>query len=249
MRKLTATVLVLLSFALTGCVQMQMNTVIEGDGSGTFTMIYSMFEDVASALEELGELGMPGQQQQDAPTLDDFDKGEMEKACKEHNVKLKKFERGTVDGKDRLEIVMEFKRLEDLSHTLSGSLKESGGLALFKKDDGNYWLRSVEYEGKAAEEETAAEMGPASMENMNMENMGKSMEVMGKLMASAQELDIGMRITVPGDIVSHNAQRVEDKTLIWELNSSNMMTAASNMEPDVVFSGKGVKIKAPAYED
>jgi hypothetical protein len=251
MKWLLATAIVLFSFTLTGCVQMHMDTVIEKDGSGTFTMIYAMSTSVAEAMQELSALDMPGEQQ-DAPTLDDFDKEEMAKACQEHNVKLKKFDRSTVDGKERIEIVMEFQRVEDISKVLNKSTEQGDGMGIFKKADGNYWLRSVELEETAAApeaEEEAPGMDPSAMQDMNMEAMGKSMEIMGKLMSSASELDVAMRITVPGDIVSHNAQRVEGNTLIWELNSENMMTASSGMEPDIVFSPKGVKIDAPAWED
>jgi hypothetical protein len=79
--------------------------------------------------------------------------------------------------------------------------------------------------------------------------MQKSMEIMGKLMASASQLDVAMRITVPGEVVSNNAMRQEGNTLIWEINSSNMMTAGGGMEPEIVFSGKGLKISAPAWEE
>jgi len=56
-------------------------------------------------------------------------------------------------------------------------------------------------------------------------------------------MDVRLEITVPGDIVSSNAPQTEGRTSIWSINSSNMMTAGQNTEPEIVFSGKGLKIK------
>jgi hypothetical protein len=255
MQKIVATALVILPVALSGCLQMHMDTVIEDDGSGIFTLSYSMSETVAESLEELKEVGMPGQDDMDdAPTLDDFKKDEIEKACKEHGVKVKKFKRATVDGRDKLDIVLAFKNPNDLSAALASTMEHQGGIQLFKTSDGNYTLKVIEVEEKeneASEDDDPSDQEyPQSMQDMDPEKMGKSMEIMGKLMSSISELDVAMRITVPGEILEHNAQRVEDKTLIWEINSSNMMTMGSDasMEPDIVFSGKGIKIDVPTWQ-
>ncbi len=58
------------------------------------------------------------------------------------------------------------------------------------------------------------------------------------------ELDISMKMTVPGDIIESNAPTVEGRTSIWNIDSSNMMSGNTDMEPNIVFSGKGLKIKA-----
>ncbi len=250
MKKLTALTLILLSFSLAGCVKMHMDTIIDKDGSGTFTMTYAMAPDVAQAFKELSETSMPGQDQQGAPTLDDFSKEKLEENCKKHDVKLTKFERGTADGKDQVTFEMKFKSLQDLSAVLSSTQGEKSGLGLFKMADGNYVLQEYDMpaEETAAEVEGEVEPGEpdaADMQNMDPQAMQKSMEVMGKLMASASQLDIAMRITVPGEVISNNAMRQEGNTLIWEINSSNMMTASGGMEPEIVFSGKGLKISAP----
>ncbi len=249
MKKFAPFAILLWFFTLAGCVQMHMETVIEKDGSGTFAMSYSMSESVAEAIKELKDMDMPGQNMDDAPSLDDFNQEEIEKACKESGVKLQKFERSTLDGKENLEMVIAFKHINDLSDALTSTMNEQGGgFKIFKTSDGNYNLVAVEPEAQQSEpeEEESPSESPQSMEDMDPEMMGKSMEIMGKLMGSMSELDIGMRVTVPGEILRHNAQRVEGNTLIWEINSSNMMSGdAGSMEPDIVFSGKGVKIDAP----
>ena len=250
-QKTSAAAIVLLPAVLTGCVHMHMETDIAKDGSGTFTMTYSMSETVAQSLKELEELGMPGQQDMDdAPTFDDFKKEEIEKACKERDVKLQKFERTTVDGREFLEMVLTFKHPNDLADALATAMEEQGGMRLFKTASGDYTLRMIEIPETEDDEDDAEEDDdPHEMTEMDPEKMGKSMEIVGKLMDSLSELDVAMRITVPSEILEHNAQRVEGRTLIWEINSSNMMTMSdeTNMEPDIVFSGEGVKIDAPLW--
>ena len=84
-------------------------------------------------------------------------------------------------------------------------------------------------------------------EEFDPEKAGKLMEVMGKLMASVSELAVTTRITVPGDVIEHNAPKLEGRTAIWEINAENMMTAGASMgSPEIVFSGKGLKFDAPA---
>jgi len=256
MKRLAAITILSSALFLTGCVQMHMDTIIEKDGSGTFTINYAMSQEVAEAIQELQNMDMPNQSGMDeAPTLDDFKKEEIEKSCKDHDVKLKKFDRTTVEGKEKLEMVMEFENIDDLSDALASTIEEQGSLKIFKTPDGNYNLRTVEVKAKSEEEEDIAETEDSfessgqEAEEYDPEKMGKSMEIMGKLMSSISELDVAMRITVPSEIISHNAQRVEGKTLIWEINSTNIMSGeVGNMEPDIVFSGEGVKIKAPLQE-
>ena len=59
------------------------------------------------------------------------------------------------------------------------------------------------------------------------------------------DLDILMKITVPGDVIESNAPQVDGRTSIWKIDSSNMMEQQGELEPVITFSGKGVKIKAP----
>ena len=249
MNKLIATATILLCFGLAGCMQVHMDTDIAKDGSGTFTMSFAMSTEVAQTLQEMSSLSPPGQQQ-DTPSLDDFDRDKIEAACKKHDVKLTKYERMTANGKDTVTMVMEFKNLQDLSAVLSNTQGDKTGIGIFKQADGNYLLKEYDLPAElVAEEEPAEEAAEQAPAEMDPAAMGKSMELMGKLMASASELEVSMRITVPGEVISHNAMRQEDKTLVWEINSENMMTMQGGMEPEIVFSGKGLKIKALDLEE
>lgn len=235
--------LVLTGLFATGCVQMHMDTVLEKDGSGTLTMMYAMSPTVAEALAELSD--MPGDKSGgEAPTLADFDQDTMKKACKRHDCELKKF---ALNGDNtQLSFEIAFSSLENLSKALvdGQSAGGAGGFALYRTADGNYTIDSYEYESAEGESEEEAEETVVDMSDADPEAMQKSMAVMGKLMGAISELDVQMKITVPNDIISHNAHRVEGRTLIWEINASNMMQMGDDMEPRIVFSGQGLDIPA-----
>jgi hypothetical protein len=242
--------MVVLTLVLGGCLQAKIDTTIAADGSGTLSMTYSMSAEVAKAMEEMaalgGEKGM-GEEMSLMPT--DIDRAEFEKACSESGVTLKKFEESSPDGGKKMDILLAFKSLDGLSEAMRKGMKgdNDGSLAIFKRADGNYVLRAVK--GAEGEDEEPAEEPEAEeteSPDADIENAGKMMELMGKLMGSISELDVAMRVTVPGDVIQHNAPKLEGRTMIWEINAENMMTAGASMgEPEIVFSGKGLKIDAP----
>ena len=236
---------------LSGCIQMHSTTVIDKDGSGNATFQLSLSEGVGAAMKEMKAMGgdMGGGQSMDFPAFDEIDKAQLEKAAKEHGVTIKKFSRDPINGREALSIEMSFKDLKGFSYMMNkvmGDGPNEGGMGIFETDDGNYVLRSTTYEypeEAAAEEAAESESSESEQESMNPDMMGKQMEVMGKLMASMGELEIRMEITVPGDIIATNAPQQEGRTSIWAVDSSNMMTQQENMEPEITFSGKGLKIK------
>ncbi len=237
MKKLMTLMLMMaLAIMATGCVQVHMDTEIEKDGSGTMEMTMSLSKVVSDVLKEeaadddLAEIG----------DLMKMEKKEIEEKIKGHDVKIKKFKKSIVNERETLEMAFEFKSLEGLSYALNQTQGEgSEGMAIVDLGDGNYALKSYEYNWPAQAEEEEEE----EEEEMNPEDMQKQMELMGKLMGAMGELEFSMKITVPGDIVESNAPVVEGRTSIWNINSSNMMTAGGDMEPNIVFSGKGLKIK------
>jgi hypothetical protein len=153
-----------------------------------------------------------------------------------------------VDGRETLNIILAFEDLKGLSFVMGRIMGEGGGggMGIFDAGDGNLVLRQAEYDfpdESEAEEEEAGAPTPEDMQNMDPQKMQKQMEIMGKLMGAMAELDVSFKITVPGDIVSSNAPETEGRTSVWAINSSNMMTMDQDMDPEIVFSGKGLKIK------
>jgi len=96
-----------------------------------------------------------------------------------------------------------------------------------------------------AEEDTEVEveMSMDSMADLDFDKIQNQMELMGKMMGAISELEMKMKITVPGDIVESNAHQVEGRTSIWAIDSSNMTSEDGDMEPHIVFSSKCLKLK------
>ena len=249
MKKLMFALVAVLSLALLGgCIQMYSDTVIDKDGSGKASMKLSVSKVVAESMDEMKAAGMDEDGEMDMLDFSKIDEKELKEKAKKYGVKIKKLENHVVDGRPTLEVDVEFEDLKGMSFVMGGLMGEgggSGGLGIFDNGDGNYVLKSTEYEFEDAwtedEEEEEEETGA---DEMNPEQMQKQMELMGKLMAASAELEVIMKITTPGDIIESNAPQTDGRTSIWTINSSNMMSAGQDMEPNIVFSGKGLKIKA-----
>jgi len=253
MRRFAMFVLLGAAVLLAGCVQMHSETVIEKDGSGHATFKLSLSQAVTESLDELEALdsdqGMGGEM----PSLEDFDRDELEKVARQNDVKITKFEKGIVDGRQTVDIGLDFASVAGLSRTLDvlgGDDEEPRVWTILQRDDGNYVLTSIPDEEprpweEEDEDEAEATAEPADPEKAQ-EDAQKAMAIMGKLMGSMQELDVSMKITVPGEVLDSNAPEVEGNTSIWAVNAANMMQAQEmDMEPEIVFSSKGVKIDAP----
>jgi hypothetical protein len=245
MKNITILLALIAMTALTGCLQMSSDTVINKDGSGSMNMTFTMSLEVEEAFAEMKSLdtGMD-EDMGEVPLFDDsFDKSALEKTLKKSGAKLSSYSNSVDAGNRTVKIGIDFKDAAGMQ-AAGAVFGEGGGIGLFETADGNYLLTVVE--GPAVEEEEEVEPDMPDMEDMGaaMENAAKSMEIMGKLMSHMGDIAIEMRVTLPGDIISHNAPLVEGRTCIWTIDSSNMMSAQNMGEPEIVFSGQGLKIKA-----
>jgi len=242
MKKLMIPALAILVAALAGCVQVKMATDIAKDGSGTYTMTYSVSQEVEQTLNEMRALGGDMAEQMDeAPDFADFDRDEFTGKIAKHGVKLVAYSNDVRDGRRIVELKLSYPDLVSLSDALGGSFGGGGGgMKITKNGAGDYVLASYQVQ-QTEEAETEDEAAPEDM-NAAMQNAAKSMELMGRLMAHISEMSMAIAITLPGDVLESNAHRVEGRTCIWEINANNMMQA-EGMEPHVVFSGKGLSIK------
>lgn len=241
---------ILAAINLTGCVIFHSVTEIKGDGSGVAELTMSMSPSVQEAIKELQAMDSPQSQDMDFPMMSELDKDTVEKAARGHGVKVRKFEKATADGRETVSIVLAFDDLEGFSYVMSHVMGEGDsneGMGIFDAGDGNYVLKGAEYDFTDVEEKAEEPADASSIEdmaNMDPAQMQKQMEIMGKLMGAMGELDVSMKITVPGDIVKTNAPETDGRTSIWTVNSSNMMSMdQNNMEPEIVFSAKGLKLK------
>jgi hypothetical protein len=237
------------SAMLAGCVQLHSEAEINKKGGGTATITVSMSAAVAEAVKEMQELDLEGGPGGDMPSFSDIERDVIESRVKDFGVKITKFDRGTVDGRETLTIAYEFEDMRGMSAAMQAVMGDSdsgeNGLGIFDAGDGNLVLRTTSYDFPdwSTEEEEAEEAESESPAEMDPEKMQKQMEIMGKMMGAIAELDISMKITVPGEIVETNAPTQEGRTSIWTIDSSNMMSADQDMEPNIVFKGKGLDIK------
>jgi hypothetical protein len=249
-RLVMLTLMALATLAFPGCVQMRSETIIDQSGGGTASFTVSMSQAVSDALKQMQELDPAGGPGGDMPAFDDLDRATLEKRVKEYGVKITRFEKGARDGRETLDIAYEFKDLKGLSAAMGGIMSggESGenGLGIFDAGSGNLVLRSASYDfpdWNAEETTTDEATGPTDLDPQQMQ---QQMALMGTLMGAIAELDVSMKITVPGDIVSTNAPGQEGRTSIWAVNAGNMMSMGQDMDPEIVFSGKGLKITPQA---
>ena len=257
MKKFLFCVLALVvAVAASGCVRMHSVTDIAADGSGTATLEFSLSESVAAALQEMEELdpGAGSGGDMEMPSLSEIKKERIEQAIEPYDVKLTSFSHDTAEGRESIKMAFAFKDLKGLSAAMGAAMGEQpeDGLGIYEAGDGNYVLKKASYDfsdfPEFDDEEDAAEDEAEEPAEQTPEQMQKQMEIMGKLMGAMSELDVSLKITVPGEIVETNAPQQEGRTSIWTINSSNMMTAGPDMEPHIVFSGKGLKIKSALKE-
>lgn len=244
MRRVLFVVLVAWLSLLAGCLTFHSSIVIGPDGSGTCKLNYSISEEIRDAIAESGAAGEEGK---DMPSLDDFDRAKMEERAKANGVSLKSYDHKTVDGRETLTVEMTFKDVTSLSRVMAFAGGDGGVLAILRNAEGNYVLTSIPDPNPPAEEPAAPE---EPEEPATPEDPAKAMELMGKLMAAINELDIRMEVTVPGDVLSSSAPTVEGRTSIWAINAANMMSAQTmDTDPEITFAKDGVKIDAPVQQE
>ena len=250
MKRIIALGLTALVLATTGCVQLESNVVIEKDGSGTLNVTYTIPLDVESALREMASLDSGMDEDMGMPPLFDesFDMSAMKSDLEPHGVKMKDYS-NTVEGEARVvRLSLAFTDVDGMQAALENAGGGDAAMGLRRTSDGNYYIGEVPsaHAFDEEDEEEAVEYDPSDMEDMGaaMKNAARSMELMGVLMSRASEMKVQWTITVPGDVISNNADSVDGRTCTWVLDSSTMMSG-SMASPEIVFSGAGLKIEAP----
>lgn len=241
MRKLLAPALVVLAAAhLSGCVILESDTDVQADGSGTLEVSVSLADDIKRSLADLKTMEA-GRSPLDFPDLDSITREAIAAAGADHGVEVEKFERSAADGRQMLDLMLSFADLEGLSYVMSRILSDGndqGGLGIYAAADGNFVLKPATYDFPPA----PAKERPKP-ETQAAPDQARQMELMGRMMDALAELDVTMRITVPGEIVTSSAPATEGRTSIWKMNAANMMSGDAEMNPEIVFVGEDLKIK------
>lgn len=246
-------VIVLLVAAMglsTGCMKMHLDTVIEKDGSGTATLVYTMSKEVATAMAKMEGDAAAGLDE-GPPALGEMTREKMEEVCGKAGVKLVAHEYEDDGQNVSLTMKLGFSDLTSLSHAMnvingSAAGAEQEMLAIEDAGDGDYVLRTRKVPGAAVEDEED-DLEDPSEDVSDMGDMQDAMAAMSTLMAHLGDLDVRMSITVPGDVIHSNAMEVEGRTSLWTINAANMMQAEElDMSPEIRFSGKGLKLRTTA---
>lgn len=253
-RQLLCGMLVAILSTTSGCMKMHVETVIEKDGSGICTINYGARHEVMEALKKAGAAGGGMGGDGTPPTPRELTREHVETICRTTGIVL--LDHQLQDSAERFDLTMKlgFDDVGTLSkalHLLHGSTDgdEMQQLGIYDAGDGNYVLKSTAVAGEPidddhrgdAEEDTSADLS-------DMDDMMEAMQAMGALMTHINDLDVRSSFTVPGDVVHSNAMEVEGRTSIWSINAANMMMQLEDMdmEPEIVFSGKGLKLQTTA---
>ncbi len=244
---------------LAGCMKVHIETDIAKDGSGTATLTYAMVREVADAISAMEAAGSAGAEV-DMPRLGDLTRDSLAASCRRAGVNLLEHRHTDDAAGVTLSFKVAFDDVEDLSRLLASfdgddDDGELEGWRIEPLGDGNYALRTVTLPPAAAAEpaddDEAADLDEldelAEMDDLDeMSDLAAAFQHMAVLMSNIDKLDIRMAITVPGDVIHSNAMEVEGRTSIWTINAANMMQAdEAALDPEIRFSGKGLKLKSP----
>lgn len=225
--------------AMSGCVQFHSDVTLDGKGGGTASVKMSVAADVLKARTDM--LSMGGSMGMDLPDYDTVTRAYLDKRAAGHGVTINTFNKGAAGGRKTLDCTLTFADLKGISWVLndvSGALG-GAGLGLFAAPGGNVALRTKQYNFPATPQKTTPPPAPTP------EQMQRQSELAATLMGAINELDIVIKLTVPGDIVRSNAPKVDGRTSTWTINAGNMM-AQQEVAPEVVFAGAGMTVKPAA---
>jgi len=231
----------LLLLSATGCVEINIDTELKKDGSGKTEMEFVLLPSTSEILAELAAIG-------DVPDVDiarlaNLDGKELQARVEGHGVKVKKFKSHLKDDMQTISFRLEYKDLEGYAFSLDQLSGEPGAghLGVFDAGEGNLVLKDTVYD--FPEEVDEEDMAAVETEEVSQEVMVKQGELFGQLMRSGKDLTLFRSITVPGDMVGSNGMEIDGRTSTWWMDESNRSEVKGNLDPNIVFSGKGLKIK------
>ena len=232
--------------ALTGCLQVEVDLDIDAAGGGVFAFAMTMDPGVKQALDEMGENGgAPPTGPFDLSGIEDLDEKDLRRTCADNGVAVRKFQR---DGEASLDLELAFPSLQALESVLGPALGGHAAPSLYATGTGDYILTlRADDLGDGGTDEALAERAMRRMGELDEDKIRRLSELGGVLMQHAANLTVLYRVTSPGKVIGHNADRLEDRTCVWELDSRSA-ESWRNEAPRIVFSGQGLDLAAPAWE-
>ncbi len=222
--------------AMSGCVKFNADLNIDGKGGGTASVKMSIATEVAQA--HAGIVNMGVDMGMDVPPYDTITRPWLEKRAAGRGVTISAFDKGEAAGRRTLACTLSFADVKGISWLVNDLSAAMGGtgLGLAATPDGNVALRTKHYSFPAPPRKAPT---PAP----TPEQMQQQGDLAATLMGALSELDITVNVTVPGDIVRSNAPKVSGRTSTWAINVANVQ---QQIDPVVVFSGKGLALPTAA---
>ncbi len=252
-----------------GCIDMDMQTTLAADGSGTMSMKLGLTEGFVKILGKLRDID-PDQEVLDGVKELEFEEptAEMKAAMKEAGCELLEFEGERSETKvySRFKVAFEhLGALEELGRMDAdeddGGSGPGQGMTLVKNDDGSYTLSMPKPDdddesdapaggedgmGGAAGEDAAGDAGgPEEDPEEAMRKAAAAMELMGEMMAEMANLEVVIGMEVPGDVVSFEPAdfaKQDGRKVTWTIDMAAAMGGGTNGMND----GFSVTFKMPA---
>ncbi len=238
-------------------IRFEVETVIEEDGSGTISVAMGFDDDFREAIESFsqgfegsfggdpfGEMGGDPFGETGGDELVPTDPLEDLEASAPEGWSAERFREGDVEG---VRISRAFEDLEELREALRESQQFGGGAGggelapgggspgelddVVIERDGDIFTFRMEFEGAGGDLEELGELGelggpegPEGIEGLEgLEGFGG--DFFGDL--GELELELELRVELPGEVQEHNADRVEGGALVWELDESSQARTIS----------------------
>jgi hypothetical protein len=240
-------ILTLLSLTLlfAGCIEIQMETELKKDGSGTGEMKLTISPKVTEIMARYE--GISDMPETDITHMANLDEDELKAVASKAHVKIKNFKSEVRDGRKTVSFKMEFKTLEDYSWVLGYVMDDTGGgFGVFAGEEGQLIFKEAMYDFSALEADQPVE---EELTNPSEETMEKYLEMMDVIKGDMAELKFVQVVKVPGKVLETDATETKGRTCTWTLDFATMLSDKDSMLPRIVFSSKGVKIKPMADQE
>lgn len=228
-----------LLFLLAGCIEVRMETDLNGDGSGHGEIEIAICPAVTAKLAETAHLtDMPRTEVGDIAELDD---ARLQVLAAPAGVTVSGFESRVIEGRRTVSFAMEFGSLEGYSWVLGNVFDEVGdGLGVFAGQDGNLVFKEAQYDmsdlvGKVPALPERTDPGDEAMDMF--------MELRGVINAHVADARVVNVITVPGDVIDTDATAMEERTCTWELDFAAIRADKDALKPMIEFDGAGLSMK------
>ena len=195
-------ILSLIALVTSACFRVEFAFIVDDDGSGVIRYQIAIREDVmaVSDLLELSDFGEVGESLNLTDEFDDLPPGAEVREYSEDGYRGLAVTAPISDFTDMEEVETV---LSEVTESTSGAGDPISGFSINKDADGA-WSFSFPIPGS---EETGEMIG--------LDGIDEGMEGFRNLVL--EDASVQVRIKLPGKLVEHNADRVEDGELVWEL--------------------------------